>query len=123
MLIAVSTTLSLPPIVKQKSSVESVEFPAKKFTKKAKFLKKHLTNEPGCAIIKAQKRDTKEVNTMTKKAQRAIRFYNEMVEDDMINKTWEHEDYDNVMVYEDVNGDIVCVKRDTNGEIIDAWVE
>lgn len=60
---------------------------------------------------------------MTKKAQRAIRFYNEMVEDDMIKTTWEHEDYDNVMVYEDVNGDIVCVERDASGEIIDAWTE
>ena len=42
MLIAVSTTLSSPPIEKQKSSVESMEFPAKKFTKKTKFLKKTL---------------------------------------------------------------------------------
>lgn len=60
---------------------------------------------------------------MTNKAQKAIRFYNEMVEDDMIHKIWEHEDHDNVMVYEDVNGDIVCLERDANGEIVDAWTE
>jgi hypothetical protein len=60
---------------------------------------------------------------MTKKAQRAIRFYNEMIEENRINDAWEHEDYDNVMVYKDVNGNIVCVERNANGEIIDAWTE
>ena len=60
---------------------------------------------------------------MTKKAQKAIRFYNEMVEDDMIHKTWTHEDYKDVTVYEDVNGDIVCIQRDENDQIVDAWLE
>lgn len=60
---------------------------------------------------------------MTKKAQKAIRIYNEMVADDMIHKFWIHEDYDNVTVYEDVNGDIVCIERNEDGKITDAWTE
>jgi hypothetical protein len=59
---------------------------------------------------------------MTKKAQKAINFYNAMVADDMVYTSWEHEDYDNVMVYEDVNGYVVCVERNANGEITDAWM-
>lgn len=60
---------------------------------------------------------------MTKKVQKAIRIYNEMVADDMVHKIWTHEDYENVMVYEDVNGDIVCIERNEDGKIIDAWTE
>lgn len=60
---------------------------------------------------------------MTKKAQKAVKVYNEMVADDMVYKTWAHEDYDDVTVYEDINGDIVCLQRNEKGEIIDAWVE
>jgi isocitrate dehydrogenase len=60
---------------------------------------------------------------MTKKAQKAVKFYNEMVADDMVHTTWTHEDYDDVTVYEDVNGDIVCVQRNEKGEIVDAWTE
>ncbi len=60
---------------------------------------------------------------MTKKAQKAIKFYNEMIADDMVYKTWVHEDYDDVMVYEDVNGNIVCLQKNENGEVIDAWTE
>jgi hypothetical protein len=82
-----------------------------------------LTNRQPCAIIKIQKGKQKEITTMTKSAKRAIQFYNEMVEDDFIYKTWTHEDYEDVTVYEDVNGDIVCVQRDEDGKIIDAWVE
>lgn len=60
---------------------------------------------------------------MTKKAQKAFQFYKEMVEEGMVHKTWTHEDYDDVTVYKNVNGDIVCVQRDDNGKIIDAWIE
>lgn len=60
---------------------------------------------------------------MTKKTAKAICFYNEMVEDDMVHKTWIHEDYDDTTVYEDINGDIVCVRRNEAGEIIEAWLE
>lgn len=60
---------------------------------------------------------------MTKKAQKAFQFYKEMVEEDMVHETWTHEDYDDVTVYENVNGDIVCVQRDNNGKVVDAWTE
>lgn len=60
---------------------------------------------------------------MTKKAQKAVKIYNEMVADDMVRKTWTHEDYDDVTVYEDVNGDIVCLQKNEKGKIVDAWVE
>jgi hypothetical protein len=60
---------------------------------------------------------------MTKKAQKAIRVYSEMVANDTIHKTWTHEDYENVTVYEDINGDIVCIERNEDGEITDAWIE
>lgn len=60
---------------------------------------------------------------MTKKVQKAIRVYNEMVANDMVHKTWTHEDYEDVTVYEDINGDIVCVERNEDGEITDAWTE
>ena len=60
---------------------------------------------------------------MTKKAQKALQFYEEMVKDDMVYTTWTHEDYDDVTVYEDINGNIVCVQRDEEGKIIDAWIE
>ena len=60
---------------------------------------------------------------MTKKAQKAVQFYNEMVADDMVHTIWTHEDYDDVTVYEDVNGDIVCIQRNEKGEIVDAWPE
>ena len=59
---------------------------------------------------------------MTKKAQKAVNLYNEWVREDRIYKTWEDEDYENVTVYEDVDGDIICIERE-NGKIIDAWTE
>jgi hypothetical protein len=60
---------------------------------------------------------------MTKRTIRAIQFYNEMLADDMVYSTWTHEDYDDTTVYEDINGDIVCVRRNEAGEIIEAWLE
>lgn len=60
---------------------------------------------------------------MTKKTQKALQFYNEMVAENMVHKTWTHEDYEDVTVYEDVNGDIVCIQRDENNSIVDAWTE
>ena len=60
---------------------------------------------------------------MTKKAQKAFQFYKTMIAEDMVYKTWTHEDYDDVTVYEDINGDIVCVQRDDNDKIVDVWIE
>ena len=50
-----------------------------------------------------------------------INKYNNWVANNDIYNEWEHEDYDNVTVYENIDGDIICIERDNNGEIIDAW--
>lgn len=60
---------------------------------------------------------------MKKKQLNAIKKYEQWVEDDRIWKTWEHEDYEDTMVYEDTAGDIVCIQRNAEGKIIDAWEE
>ncbi len=53
----------------------------------------------------------------------AINEYNEWVEDDNIRNSWEHEDYEDVTVYQSKSLDIICIRRDANGTIVDAWVE
>ena len=67
MLIAVFTILSSPPTGRLRSSVESMEFPAKKFTKKTKFLKKKgLTKTTPHAIIQTEReRNTKQTKKGT----------------------------------------------------------
>ncbi len=60
---------------------------------------------------------------MKKTAQKIVKRYNEWIAEDRIYKTWEHEDYEDVMVYEDINADIICIQRDANGTIVDAWAE
>lgn len=40
-----------------------------------------------------------------------------------IRNTWIHEDYDDVEVYQSKSLDIICVKRDAEGNIVDAWME
>lgn len=60
---------------------------------------------------------------MTKTATKAINKYNKWVAEDRIHKTWTHEDYDDVTVYEDVNGDIINIERNAKGTIVDAWTE
>ena len=60
---------------------------------------------------------------MKKKQLNAIKRYEQWVEDDRIWKIWEHEDYEDTMVYEDTAGDIVCIQRNVEGKIIDAWEE
>lgn len=60
---------------------------------------------------------------MKKTAQKIMKKYNEWVAEDRIHKTWEHEDYEEVTVYEDIDGDIICIERDTNGTVVDAWEE
>ena len=59
----------------------------------------------------------KEKKAVTK----AIETYNYWVEHNMIIDKWENVDYDNTMNYENINGDVVAVERDENGNIIYAW--
>ena len=60
---------------------------------------------------------------MKKKVEKIIKKFNNWKENELIYKEWESEDYDNVTVYEDVEGDIICIERDANGNIVDAWEE
>lgn len=60
---------------------------------------------------------------MKKKIEKIIKKFNDWKENELIYKKWESEDYDNVTIYEDVEGDIICIERDANGNIVDAWEE
>lgn len=52
-----------------------------------------------------------------------INEYNEWIEDNNIRNSWVHEDYENVMVYQSKSLDIICIRRDANGNIVEAWME
>lgn len=52
---------------------------------------------------------------------KALKKYRQWVKNNSIVDSWDHEDYDNTIVYEDINGDIVCIQRDNEGNIVDAW--
>lgn len=60
---------------------------------------------------------------MKKRVEKIIKKFNDWKENELIYKEWKSEDYDNVTVYEEVNGDIICIERDANGNIVDAWEE
>ena len=52
-----------------------------------------------------------------------MREYFDWIIDDLIYNQWIHEDYENVTVYESINGDIICIERNEHNEITDAWKE
>ena len=52
-----------------------------------------------------------------------MREYFDWVMDDLIHTEWIHEDYENVTVYESIDGDIICIERNEHNEITDAWKE
>lgn len=54
---------------------------------------------------------------------KVINEYNLWVAEDMIAKTWTSEDDENVTVYENIDGDVIAIERDENGNIVDAWQE
>lgn len=58
-----------------------------------------------------------------KKMMNTINEFNEWIAFDYIYKSWTHEDYEDVTVYENRSGNIICIQRDNNGKIIDAWTE
>lgn len=60
---------------------------------------------------------------MNRQQKKAFAFYTEMIENDNVHISWIHDDYDDVTVYEDVNGDIVCVQWNANNEMVDIWLE
>lgn len=53
----------------------------------------------------------------------ALNELQEWMENSNIRSTWKHEDYDDVMVYQNKSLNIICVKRDTDGNVLDAWIE
>ena len=61
------------------------------------------------------KRETKEIKIMKKAAKKIVNKYNEQVADNFIYTEWNDEDYENV------NGDVLVIQRDENGNIVDAW--
>lgn len=53
----------------------------------------------------------------------ALNELQEWIEDGNIRNTWEHEDYDDVTVYQSKSLDIICVQRDADDNVVDAWME
>jgi hypothetical protein len=53
----------------------------------------------------------------------ALNELQEWMEDNNIRKVWEDEDDENVMVYQSKSLDIICVRKDADGNVIDAWME
>ena len=56
-----------------------------------------------------------------KKVEKVVEKYNYWVEHEMIMDEWREEDYENAMGYEDINGNIIVIERDEEGNIIYAW--
>ena len=55
--------------------------------------------------------------------ERSMRELAEWVELDYIYNSWTHEDYENVTVYESRSGNIICVRKDENNKVLEAWME
>ena len=55
--------------------------------------------------------------------EKTMKEFAKWVELDYIHKTWTHEDYEDVTVYESLNADIICICRDENGTVLEAWME
>ena len=53
----------------------------------------------------------------------ALEELNEWMEYDEIINTHTHEDYEDVMCYTNRSRNIICVKRDASGNVVDAWME
>ena len=58
-----------------------------------------------------------------KRIEKTMREFAEWVELDCIYKSWIHEDYEDVTVYESRSGNIICIRRDKNGKVLEAWME
>ena len=58
---------------------------------------------------------------MKKTLKKIINKYNDWVVEGRIYTQWESEDYENTTVYENINGDVIAIKRNDEGNIVDAW--
>lgn len=52
-----------------------------------------------------------------------MKEFAEWIELDYIDHAWIHEDYEDVTVYESQSGDIICICKDENGKVLEAWME
>lgn len=53
----------------------------------------------------------------------AMKEFAEWIELDYIYDSWTHEDYEDVIVYKSRSANIICVRRDENGKVLEAWME
>ena len=53
----------------------------------------------------------------------ALAELNEWMEYDEIIDTYTHEDYEDVICHTNRSRNTICVKRDEDGNILDAWME
>ena len=84
-------------------------------------MKKPLDKLSPICYNKDTKGKQKEIKIMKKTAKKIVNKYNEWIVDNLIYTEWEDEDYENATVYENVNGDVLVIQRDENGNIVDAW--
>lgn len=63
---------------------------------------------------------TMKKNKITEKT---MREFAEWVELNYIYDSWTHEDYEDVTVYESRSGNIICIRKDENGKVLEAWME
>jgi hypothetical protein len=58
-----------------------------------------------------------------KTTEKTMKEFAKWVELNLIYKSWPHEDCENVTVYENLDGDIICIFKDKTGKILEAWIE
>ncbi len=61
--------------------------------------------------------------TMTKATKKIIEKYNEWKKEDCIVREHIHEDYDDIVCYFNNFDDMIAIRRDENGNIIEAYEE
>ena len=59
----------------------------------------------------------------SKVTEATMKEFAEWIELDYIFDSWNHEDYEDVTVYESQSGNIICIRKDKNGEVLEAWME
>ena len=52
-----------------------------------------------------------------------MKEFAEWIELDYIYDSWTLEDYEDVIVYESQSGNIICIRKDEKGEVLEAWME
>jgi hypothetical protein len=60
---------------------------------------------------------------MKKTAKKIVNKLNGWMADNFIHKTWVDEDEETITYYENVDGDVIVVERDEDGNVVDAWEE